>query len=233
MGRHVETGTIEATNDCVAGVAQAGCAGSNGIEHWLNIRRRAGDDTQDLTGGCLLLQRVGEVAIADLEFVEQAGILNGDGCLVRESLEQGHVRLRKWSEVGMPNCNRTDRIAPSQHRHRKHVSETCLFDHIAKDLFGRGGMGHVLGIVRYIGNIDYRAIENCSCCEQMSARSSRKKLQRSLQGNRWVVVMSDHVDELAVESVHRTKESTTQFHRMLRDRIKHGLQIRDRKSTRL
>ena len=37
--------------------------------------------------------------------------------------------------------------------------------------------------------------------------------------------MSDHVDELAIESVHRTKESTTQFHRMLCDRIKHGLQI--------
>src|SRR5262249_22075248 len=33
------------------------------------------------------------------------------------------------------------------------------------------------------------------------------------------------VDKLAIESVHRTKESTTQFHRMLRDRIKHGLQI--------
>ena len=86
-------------------------------------------------------------------------------------------------------------------------------------------MGHVFRIVRYIGNIDYRAIENCSGCEQMSARSSRIKPQRSLQGNRWVIVMSDHVDELAIESVHRTKESITQFHRMLRDRIKHGLQI--------
>src|SRR5215475_5194402 len=59
----------------------------------------------------------------------------------------------------------------------------------------------------------------------MSARSSRIKPQRSLQGNRWVIVMSDHVDELAIVSVHRTKESTTQFDRMLRDRIKHGLQI--------
>src|SRR5262249_15156895 len=157
--------------------------------------------------------------------VEETGILNGDGCLVCESLEQGHVRLRKWSEVGMPNRNRTDRIAPSQHRHRKHAAETRLFGHIAKDLFGRGGMGHVLPIVSYIGNIDDRAIENCSGCEQMSARSSRKKPPRSLQGNRWVVVMSDHVDELAIKSVDRTKESTTQFHRMLRDRIKHGLQI--------
>src|SRR5262245_66489672 len=86
-------------------------------------------------------------------------------------------------------------------------------------------MGHVFRIVRYIGDIDYRAIENCSGCEQMSARSSRIKPQRSLQGNRWVIVMSDHVDKLAIESVHRTKESITQFHRMLRDRIKHGLQI--------
>ena len=59
----------------------------------------------------------------------------------------------------------------------------------------------------------------------MSARSSRKKPQRSLQGNRWIVMMSDHVDKFAVESVDRTEESTTQLHRMLRDRIKHGLQI--------
>jgi hypothetical protein len=30
------------------------------IEHWLDIRRRAGNHTQDLAGSGLLLQRLGE-----------------------------------------------------------------------------------------------------------------------------------------------------------------------------
>src|SRR5262249_1070304 len=92
----------------------------NNIEYRLDVRRRAGDDSKNFTRGCLLVQRFLELHVRyfkfvgfTLEFVEQAGILNGDGCLVRESLEQGHVRLRKWSQIGMPNRNRTDRIAPS------------------------------------------------------------------------------------------------------------------------
>jgi len=37
--------------------------------------------------------------------------------------------------------------------------------------------------------------------------------------------VSDHVDELAVEPVNRTKQTTTELHRMLRDRIKYRLQL--------
>ena len=38
----------------------------NHIQHRLNVRRRAGDHAQNLAGGCLLLQRFGEITVPDL-----------------------------------------------------------------------------------------------------------------------------------------------------------------------
>ena len=55
------------------------------IQYRLNIRRRAGDDTQDFTRRRLLLQRL-------LEFLEQPHVLDGDHGLVGEGFEQLDLR---------------------------------------------------------------------------------------------------------------------------------------------
>ena len=44
----------------VGGIAQARGSFSDYIEHWLNVRRRAGDDTQNLARRRLLFQRLAE-----------------------------------------------------------------------------------------------------------------------------------------------------------------------------
>ena len=58
------------------------------VEHRLEVGRRARDDAQDLAGGGLLLQRLGEVAVARLQLLEQPDVLDGDDRLVRERLQQ-------------------------------------------------------------------------------------------------------------------------------------------------
>src|SRR5689334_14692305 len=58
------------------------------IQYWLNVRRRTGDHTQDLTCCCLLFQRL-------LQLLEQSHVLNRDHCLIGEGLEQLYLC---WSE---------------------------------------------------------------------------------------------------------------------------------------
>src|SRR5215475_9425500 len=91
----------------------------HGVEHRLDVCRRAGDDAQDFTRGSLLLQRF-------LEFLEQTDVLNGDHSLVSKSFEKLDLRrsegahfiatcdqrsdkfplLTKWnSQIGTPAAN--------------------------------------------------------------------------------------------------------------------------------
>ena len=53
---------------------------------------RAADDPQDLAGGRLLLQRLGEVVVARLQLLEQPHVLDRDDRLVGEGLEQRDLR---------------------------------------------------------------------------------------------------------------------------------------------
>ena len=69
-------------NDRAWRVAKSRGAVGDRIENRLNLRRRAGDDLENFTGRGLLLQGFGQIAIANLNFIEQADILDGDHCLV-------------------------------------------------------------------------------------------------------------------------------------------------------
>ena len=59
------------------------------VQHWLNVRRRAGDDAQNFTGRSLLLQRF-------LEFLKQPHVLDGNHRLVGKGFKQLDLR---WSEA--------------------------------------------------------------------------------------------------------------------------------------
>ncbi len=63
----------------------------DGVEHGLDVGRRARDDAQDLAGRRLLLQGLGEVAITGLQLREEAHVLDGDDGLVGEGLEEGDL----------------------------------------------------------------------------------------------------------------------------------------------
>ena|SRR3989442_650052 len=62
------------------------CASGNGVEHRLSIGRRGRDHAQDLARRGLLLQGLGQVAIAGLKFSEQPYVLDGNDRLIGEGL---------------------------------------------------------------------------------------------------------------------------------------------------
>ena len=64
MRDQLERIAFDESDDRIVRIADARGVLGNGVQHRLKIRRRAGDDTQDLTRRGLLLQRLGEVAVA-------------------------------------------------------------------------------------------------------------------------------------------------------------------------
>src|ERR1700731_946656 len=66
------------TDDCGVGLPQAMRRFDQGIEHSLQVEGRAADDLEHVGGGCLLLQRLAQVARSRLPLVEQARVLDGD-----------------------------------------------------------------------------------------------------------------------------------------------------------
>ena len=94
--------SVEALDDSQRSASQsAGGALDDGVEHALEVGRRRGDDAQDLGGGGLLLQRLGDLAVALLklgvallQLREQPGVLDGDDGLVGERLQQRDLRGR-------------------------------------------------------------------------------------------------------------------------------------------
>src|SRR5262249_39155821 len=60
------------------GLADAHRVPQHGLEHSVQLTRRAADDLQDLRGCSLLLQRFGQLARARLHLVEQPHVLDRD-----------------------------------------------------------------------------------------------------------------------------------------------------------
>src|SRR4051812_1198549 len=67
LSRRVDEITVNARHDGVACLAQASRILRYGIQYGGEIRWRAGDDTQDLGSSRLLLQRLGDLAVALLK----------------------------------------------------------------------------------------------------------------------------------------------------------------------
>src|SRR5262249_40634997 len=83
-----ESVTLNEPNHGVIGTAYLSSAFGYRIQHRLNVRRRAGDNTQDFARRSLLFQGF-------LEFLEQRDVFNGDDRLICECFEELDLR---WSE---------------------------------------------------------------------------------------------------------------------------------------
>ena len=59
---------------------------------------------QDLRDRRLLLQRHGEVAVAGLQFLEQADVLDGDDGLIGEGLHKRDLPASEWPVLGAGAC---------------------------------------------------------------------------------------------------------------------------------
>src|SRR6185503_13374443 len=85
--------TIDAIDQSVKCIAQARCVLRHHIQHRLDVRRRAGDHSQNLARRRLLLQSFSKLTVTSIELIEQPHILDSYHCLVSESLKQLNVLL--------------------------------------------------------------------------------------------------------------------------------------------
>src|SRR5438477_9447961 len=106
LGDPMEQLAVELIERAEEPVAQPHGASDDRVEDRLHVGLGPADDTQDLSCRRLLLKRLGEVAIARLQLLEQADILDGDHGLVGKGLEQRYLFIRE--RLGYWSC-RSDR----------------------------------------------------------------------------------------------------------------------------
>ncbi len=87
------------------------------VEHGLDVGRRARDDAQDLGGGRLLLQRLGQLAVSSLQLLEQPHALDGDHGLIGEARHELDLLVGEGPNVGPPDHDHADDGALPEHRH--------------------------------------------------------------------------------------------------------------------
>ena len=110
MGHWPDRVSIHSLDDYVVRVAETGGAFGDGVKHRLEISGGSADDPEDLSGGGLLLEGLGEVDV-------EAGVLDSNGCLVGEGLEEGDLLGGEGADLRASDHDDADRHAPSEHGH--------------------------------------------------------------------------------------------------------------------
>ena len=83
---------------------------------WTSVGNLA-DDAQNLRRGCLLLERLGQVAIPCLELLEQPNVLDRDDGLAGERLKERDLLGRERSTLPPADRDGADCDTLPQHRH--------------------------------------------------------------------------------------------------------------------
>src|SRR2546426_12456823 len=101
MGDVMDQLAVELIEPAEEPVAQPHGASDDRVEDRLHVDLRPADHPQDLRRRRLLLQRLGQVAVASLQLLEEANILDSDHGLVCKGLEQ----------LGLAIAERQNRLA--------------------------------------------------------------------------------------------------------------------------
>src|SRR5690348_8630953 len=80
--RDVKDVSVESSQGTDRRVTQSSSTPSDRFENWLQIRRRARDDTEDLARRRLLVERIRQVRVLRLQLFEEADVLDRDHRLV-------------------------------------------------------------------------------------------------------------------------------------------------------
>src|SRR5262249_61172643 len=92
--------TVTPEDEALRSPAEARRVLDERLEDRLEIERRPADRFEDLSGGGLLRQGLGQVAVAGLQLLEQTHVLDGDDSLIGEGLEQRDLLVGEWVDFG-------------------------------------------------------------------------------------------------------------------------------------
>src|SRR3990170_4794321 len=111
LGHGTKNLAVEPEYTTLFGAAERRSILNKGIQDWLKIECRPANDLEHLTGGRLLIQRLGKVTIALLQFFEQPHVLDGDDGLIGESFEKSDLLIGERADVRSADMNCADRQA--------------------------------------------------------------------------------------------------------------------------
>src|SRR6266567_1028347 len=187
---------LQAYGGAVHPIAEPHGARRDRIEDWLEIRLRPADHAQDFTRRRLLLQRLGQVAVAFLQLLEEAHILDGDDGLVRECLEQLDLRIAERDCLHANDVDGADRLVAAQHWDRKYA--------VVADRLGPRGEVRVLGAALRIGDCNYATLENRLGGDAQATGRCGIRAPYDLKAPRRGAIVGGQRDHLAVEAEHET-----------------------------
>ena len=152
VGDQVQQLAVEPADHTVGRIAEPHRASGDRVEDRLDVGGRAGDDPQDLAGGRLLLEGLGQVAVLRLQLREQADVLDGDDGLVGEGRHQVDLLLGEGPDVAPPHDQGPDGFALAEERHGQHgaIAEGGLLNR-------RRG---VLGVLPHVVDVNDPALED-------------------------------------------------------------------------
>src|SRR6266508_2671742 len=112
----------------------------DGVQDWLAVGWGAAYDPQDLAGGRLLLERLGEVAVAGFQLLEQADVLDRDHGLVGEGLQELDLLVGESTGLHAPDHDDAERDSLSQQRRGERRPMPIAFGDLSAlgVLFARG-----------------------------------------------------------------------------------------------
>ena len=98
------------------GVAQAGRRLDHGQQHRLELEGRVAHDLEHVAGRRLVFERLGQLAVAALDLLEQAHVLDGDHRLRGEGFQELHLFVAERLGLAAHHEDDADRLALAHHR---------------------------------------------------------------------------------------------------------------------
>ena len=206
---------VEAEDGRVRGCAEAGRALDDRLQDRLEVRGRRADDPQDLGGGRLLFERLGEVGVLGLKIVDQPGVLDRNHGLVGEGGHEVDLLVAEGADLGPVHEEHADQIVLFQHRDARRGS---LAAHPL------GHLGFVLGVGEDVDDVDDPALER-GPSDRRAASGADDVLSPVLAELGTGPIVRKKPEHLAVETRQQTALGPGQPGRVLDEGLEHGLEI--------
>jgi len=216
VGSKVGDLTLEPIEDSGFGIAEAARPIHDGVEYRLLVRWRSADHAEDFARRRLLLEGFREVAVAHLQLLEQAHILDGDGGLMGEGFEQLDLSVREGADLSPEYPDHPERNPFTEERRDQNraVPPTAL-ELLANGVF-------LVGFGRQVVNVDGAAIDDGPA--RHGVPSDRERLgERNRAGPRPMPCRNTH--NVPVDSGHYDVRSLTEPGGILNDRLEHRSEI--------
>ncbi len=211
-GRAPEHATLQPEDRHIGGPAEAGRRPYHRVQHRPQIGGGGRDRPEDLGGGGLLLEGLGQLPVARLQGLEQTGVLDGDDGQLGKGLQQRDLPLRKPARLGPRNHDGADGGAVLEHGHRQRATEPCRPHALGQP---------VLAIPGDIGDLDHLAAEHragrrgaTSGCHRIDAPECGVEL--GTDGG-----VGRDLDHPAVESHDAAVQRAAEPHRPVGDQVEH------------